>query len=38
MKEVVLKEGKASLSDLEILQVIDEPAEIVKAIKKTIIL
>jgi uncharacterized protein (TIGR00730 family) len=38
MKEVVLKEGKASPSDLEILQMIDEPTEIVKAIKKTIIL
>jgi uncharacterized protein (TIGR00730 family) len=38
MKEVVLKEGKASLSDLEILQMIDEPAEIMKAIKKTVIL
>ncbi len=38
MKGVVLKEGKASPSDLEILQVIDEPPEIIKAIKKTIIL
>jgi len=38
MKEVVLKEGKASPSDLEILQVIDDPLEIIKAIKKTIIL
>jgi uncharacterized protein (TIGR00730 family) len=38
MKEVVLKEGKTSPSDLEILQMIDEPTEIVKAIKKTIIL
>ncbi len=38
MKEVVLKEGKISLSDLEILQVIDEPEEIIKAIKKTVIL
>jgi len=38
MKEVVLKEGKISPSDLEILQVIDEPEEIVKAIKKTVIL
>jgi uncharacterized protein (TIGR00730 family) len=38
MKEVVLKEGKASPSDLEILQIIDEPTEIVKAIKKTVIL
>jgi hypothetical protein len=38
MKEVVLKEGKASPSDLEILQMIDEPAEMLKAIKKTVIL
>ena len=38
MKEVLLKEGKISLSDLEILQLIDEPAEIIKAIKKTVIL
>ena len=38
MKEVVLKEGKASPSDLEILQIIDEPAEIIKAIKKMVIL
>ncbi|OGP90999.1 MAG: Rossman fold protein, TIGR00730 family [Deltaproteobacteria bacterium RBG_16_48_10] len=38
MKEVVLKEGKTSPSDLEILQVIDEPSEILRAIKKTIIL
>jgi uncharacterized protein (TIGR00730 family) len=38
MKEVVLKEGKASPSELEILQVIDEPAEIIKAIKKMVIL
>jgi uncharacterized protein (TIGR00730 family) len=38
IKEVVLKEGKISSSDLEILQVIDEPVEIVKAIKKTVIL
>ncbi len=38
MKEVVMKEGKISPSDLEILQVIDDPAEIVKAIKKTVIL
>jgi hypothetical protein len=38
MKEVVLREGKISPSDLDILQVIDEPAEIVRTIKKTIIL
>ena len=38
MKEVLLKEGKISPSDLEILQLIDEPAEIIKAIKKTVIL
>ena len=38
MQEVVLKEGKISPTDLEILQLIDEPKEIVKAIKKTIIL
>jgi uncharacterized protein (TIGR00730 family) len=38
IKEVVLKEGKISPSDLEIVQLIDDPAEIVKAIKKTVIL
>ena len=38
MKEVVLKEEKISLSDLEILQLIDDPAEIIKTIKKTVIL
>jgi uncharacterized protein (TIGR00730 family) len=38
IKEVVLKEGNISPSDLEILQLIDEPAEIVKTIKKTVIL
>ena len=38
MKEVVLKEEKISPSDLEILQLIDEPAEIIKIIKKTVIL
>jgi uncharacterized protein (TIGR00730 family) len=38
MKETVLKEGKISPSDLEILQVIDEPEEIIKTIKKTVIL
>jgi uncharacterized protein (TIGR00730 family) len=38
IKERVLKDGKISPSDLEILQLIDEPTEIIKAIKKTIIL
>jgi len=38
IREVVLKEGKISPSDLEILQMIDEPEEIVKAIKKMVIL
>jgi hypothetical protein len=38
MKETVMKEGKISPSDLEIFQVIDEPEEIVKIIKKTVIL
>jgi len=38
IKEVVLKKGKISPEDLEILQLIDEPAEIIKAIKKTVIL
>jgi uncharacterized protein (TIGR00730 family) len=38
VKEVVLKEGKISPSDLEIFQLIDEPEEIIKVIKKTVIL
>jgi uncharacterized protein (TIGR00730 family) len=38
IQEVVLKEGKISPTDLEILQLIDEPEEIIKAIRKTIIL
>ncbi len=38
IKEVVLKEGKISASDLEIFQLIDDPEEIVKTIKKTVIL
>jgi uncharacterized protein (TIGR00730 family) len=38
IKGVVLKEGKISPADLEILQVIDEPEEIIKIIKKTVIL
>jgi len=37
IKEVVLKGGKISSDDLEILQIIDDPAEIIKAIKKTVI-
>ena len=39
IKEVVLKkEGNISPEDLEIFQIIDEPGEIVKAIKKKVIL
>jgi hypothetical protein len=38
IKEVVLKEGKISSADMDILQLIDKPEEIVKAIKKTVIL
>jgi len=38
IKEVVLKEGRISLEDLGILQLIDEPEEIIKTIKKTVIL
>ena len=38
MKEVVLKEGKIAPEDLEIFQLIDEPEEIVKVIKKKVIL
>jgi len=38
IKEVVLREGKITSADLDILQLVDEPAEIVKAIKKTVIL
>lgn len=37
IKEVVLKEGKISSQDLEIFQLIDEPEEIVKTIKRTVI-
>lgn len=37
IKEVVLKEGKISPQDLEIFQLIDEPEEIVKTIKRTVI-
>ena len=38
IKEVVLRAEKISPQDLEILQVIDEPTEIIKAIKKMVIL
>jgi hypothetical protein len=38
IKEVVLKEGRISSTDLDILQLIDDPEEIVKTIKKTVIL
>ena len=38
MKEMVLKDEKISLADLEILQLIDEPGDIIKTIKKTVIL
>jgi len=38
MKGVVLKEGRISPADLEILQLTDEPEEIIKIIKKTVIL
>ena len=38
MKRVVLKEGKIGPEDLEIFQLIDEPEEIIRAIKKKVIL
>jgi len=38
IKDVVLKDEKISSADLDILQLIDEPKEIIKAIKKTVIL
>jgi uncharacterized protein (TIGR00730 family) len=38
IKEVVLKEGKISLADMDILQLIDEPSDIIRAIKRTVIL
>jgi uncharacterized protein (TIGR00730 family) len=38
LKKVVLQRGMISPSDLEIFQVIDEPEEIVKTIKKIVIL
>ncbi len=37
IKEVVLKKGMISTIDLEILQLIDDPSEVVKTIKKTVI-
>lgn len=37
MNEVVLKGGKISDSDIDIFQLINEPTEIVKVIKKTVI-
>jgi len=37
VKTVVLKEGKISPSDLDIFQVVDDPSEILKIIKKTVI-
>jgi uncharacterized protein (TIGR00730 family) len=38
IKEVVLKEGRISPTDLDIFQLIDDPEEVVRTIKKTIIL
>jgi uncharacterized protein (TIGR00730 family) len=38
IKEVVLKEGRISPEDLTILQLNDEPEEVVRTIKKTVIL
>ncbi len=38
MKEVVLKEGKISPEDLDIFHLLDEPEEVVKTIKKKVIL
>ena len=37
LKTVALKEGKISPSDLDIFQVVDDPLEILKIIKKTVI-
>jgi uncharacterized protein (TIGR00730 family) len=37
VKTVVLKEGKITPSDLDIFQVVDDPSEILKIIKKTVI-
>ncbi len=38
MKKVVLKEGKVSPQDLDIFQIIEDPEEIIKTIKKLVIL
>lgn len=38
IQEVVLKEGKISPSDFEILRLIDDPVEVIKVIQKTVIL
>lgn len=38
IKEVVLKGGKITSAELDILQLIDEPEDIIKTIKKTVIL
>lgn len=38
LKNTVLLEGKISPSDMEIFQLIDEPEEVIKTIKKTIVL
>jgi predicted Rossmann-fold nucleotide-binding protein len=38
MKEVVLKEGKISPEDMDVFQIIDEPEEVVRTIKKKVIL
>ena len=38
MKGVVLTEGKISPEDMDIFQIIDEPEEVVKTIKKKVIL
>ncbi len=37
LKAVVLKEEKISMNDLDIFQVVDDPSEILKIIKKTVI-
>lgn len=38
MRDMVLKEKRISPSDLDILQLIDDPLEIIRAIKKTVII
>jgi uncharacterized protein (TIGR00730 family) len=38
MKEVLLAQGKISLDDLDILHVIDDPGEIIRTIKRTVVL